>query len=64
MRIEQEPKFFMDIPVVRLNPYSNGMRIEQQLATLVTIKICLNPYSNGMRIERIIKEIEEDKDES
>ena len=39
----------------RLNPYSNGMRIELSERDKMSMGIgCLNPYSNGMRIEPAI----------
>ena len=40
-----------------LNPYSNGMKIEQALtATVTPDSMSLNPYSNGMKIEHIVKD--------
>ncbi len=35
----------------RLNPYSNGMMIEQDSSKIEQQQACLNPYSNGMMIE-------------
>ena len=35
----------------RLNPYSNGMKIEPRFSKSVQIFTSLNPYSNGMKIE-------------
>ena len=51
------------MPPSSLNPYSNGMRIEQISCSCVRIEpsvdgkapqwtLSLNPYSNGMRIEQ------------
>ena len=37
---------------IGLNPYSNGMKIEQFVDEDVVEGLdCLNPYSNGMKIE-------------
>ena len=36
----------------RLNPYSNGMWIEQNKPLFYKDVVRLNPYSNGMWIER------------
>ena len=37
----------------RLNPYSNGMKIELVDILYMFARISLNPYSNGMKIERM-----------
>ena len=38
--------------LLSLNPYSNGMKIEQQFCQDICLRWCrLNPYSNGMKIE-------------
>ena len=45
----------MYIPIGKsLNPYSNGMMIEQHGQKQKTLRrnVSLNPYSNGMMIER------------
>ena len=47
-----------------LNPYSNGMRIEQMLRCLSLRMECLNPYSNGLRIEQTLKSLVTMKRES
>ena len=41
----------------RLNPYSNGMKIEQNNLKGYVYPPCLNPYSNGMKIEQFMKKI-------
>ena len=37
---------------MRLNPYSNGMKIERIMTLCRAHATSLNPYSNGMKIER------------
>ena len=45
-----------NVAAVCLNPYSNGMKIEQNKDYGSDYgNLRLNPYSNGMKIELIIK---------
>ena len=53
MKIELAEKNKCHPSISRLNPYSNGMKIELMIFTApIATMMGLNPYSNGMKIEQ------------
>ena len=50
--------------VSRINPYSNGIRVELGSVGFGKLLVSLNPYSNGIRIELIDLTLHPENEES